>query len=405
MEIDRGGEEMSHNKPIYKGTKVIFDGIEFDSKLEATWYQFFKSLGWHVECYPDFPGRGYYIPDFLIIGKTRKILVEIKPLSAGDFTKSNQFYNAAIRGCNKINWEQADQAGITDFLIFGLKFDVISHDGGAYNMEGISPGHVVLNPGYEYDRWMEPVGWILDQQYDLADHTINYTGKVYNTDYSGNPVEIHSKEYNTLNYLWNQAVTDLKYNHDQRSGLSGMFTPQAGEDVQGVLSSPAAFVMKYMWYEFNTNGLKILEYSNQVRKYTRNIEKLSGDVWGRTYRELRQFEFIKETVHKDIQGNRKKMLSLTEKGIEYCKKEHKDMDEQTFWEEYGDFARVRDYIQQKEVVNRSEIARKFKFAPHVVDFWKEILLQKNLIYAHVDTGMEGRKWKKEVWHWCEIYEN
>ena len=341
---------MFDKKPFYKGTKVIFDGIEFDSKHEATWYQFFKLLGWKVEYTPDFPGRGYYLPDFLITGKTKKILIEIKYLSDGEFTTSNQFYNKAIKGYNTINWKQANQVGITDFLIFGAKFDVIQHDGGAFNMEGISPGHVVHHAemvlGDGHDRWMEPVGWtsvpIFDKhgslhngeffyepQYDLADHTSLYKGKVYDLDWqyqSHDPVEMHSKEYNKLNYLWNQAVTDLKYNHDQRSGLSGMFTPQAGRDVQGVLSSPATFVMQYMWHEFNTNGLKILEYSNQVRKNTYYHEGL-GDMisWGRTYRELRQFEFIKETVHKDLQGARKKMLFLTEKGIEYCKKEYEDM--------------------------------------------------------------------------------
>lgn len=217
---------MFNKKPIYKGKKVNFDGLEFDSKTEATWYRFFKLLGWHVEYNPDFPGRGYYIPDFLIIGKTRKILVEIKPLFEGDFTTSNQYYNAAITGYNAIDWEQANQAGIRDFLIFGAKFDVMQHNG-AFAVDGIAAGRMpddivgwtsVYIPDENGSFYITKDNIKIKEglQYDLADQYNDYSGKVYDTSYKiHQPVEIYSQEYDRLNYLWNQAVTDLKYNHAQ----------------------------------------------------------------------------------------------------------------------------------------------------------------------------------------------
>ena len=59
---------------------IKIDGIQFRSKLEGRWYLFMKRLGWHIEYEPDIKGLNGWIPDFLIIGKEHKILVDVKPI-------------------------------------------------------------------------------------------------------------------------------------------------------------------------------------------------------------------------------------------------------------------------------------------------------------------------------------
>jgi len=59
---------------------VIHEGIQFRSKLEARWYIFMKKLGWNVVYEPEIEGINGWIPDFLIIGKEHKILVDVKPI-------------------------------------------------------------------------------------------------------------------------------------------------------------------------------------------------------------------------------------------------------------------------------------------------------------------------------------
>lgn len=86
-------------KPI--PTKI--DGIQFRSKLEARWYLFMKRLQWHIEYEPqEIPDINGWIPDFMIIGKNRKILVDVKPIYSMeewdqnhiDYKKNIKFWNS-----------------------------------------------------------------------------------------------------------------------------------------------------------------------------------------------------------------------------------------------------------------------------------------------------------------------
>ena len=63
-----------------KAIPIKIDGIQFRSKLEARWYLFMKRLGWHIEYEPDIEGLNGWIPDYKIIGKDKKILVDVKPI-------------------------------------------------------------------------------------------------------------------------------------------------------------------------------------------------------------------------------------------------------------------------------------------------------------------------------------
>jgi hypothetical protein len=74
-------------KPFNVGIETEYKGIIFRSRLEAIWGRFFDLMGWKWEYEPyDLNG---WIPDFIIIGKARETLVEIKPYSCfNDFIES-----------------------------------------------------------------------------------------------------------------------------------------------------------------------------------------------------------------------------------------------------------------------------------------------------------------------------
>ena len=63
-----------------KAIPIKIDGIQFRSKLEGRWYLFMKRLGWNIIYEPEIEGLNNWIPDFLIIGKDKKILVDVKPI-------------------------------------------------------------------------------------------------------------------------------------------------------------------------------------------------------------------------------------------------------------------------------------------------------------------------------------
>ena len=63
-----------------KAIPIKIDGIQFRSKLEGKWYLFMKKLGWNIIYEPEIEGLNNWIPDFLIIGKDKKILVDVKPI-------------------------------------------------------------------------------------------------------------------------------------------------------------------------------------------------------------------------------------------------------------------------------------------------------------------------------------
>lgn len=62
-----------------RGIPTIHQFRRYRSLLEAKWASFFRSLGWQAE-YEPFELDGY-IPDFLLYGKPRPVLVEIKPVT------------------------------------------------------------------------------------------------------------------------------------------------------------------------------------------------------------------------------------------------------------------------------------------------------------------------------------
>ena len=72
-----------------KAIPIKIDGIQFRSKLEARWYLFMKRLGWNIIYEPEIEGLNNWIPDFLIIGLEKKILVDVKPIDTVEDWEKN----------------------------------------------------------------------------------------------------------------------------------------------------------------------------------------------------------------------------------------------------------------------------------------------------------------------------
>jgi len=64
-------------KQYFASIPTKYNGIQFRSRLEARWACFFDLCKWRWE-YESIDLKGW-IPDFVLIGKTQQILVEVKP--------------------------------------------------------------------------------------------------------------------------------------------------------------------------------------------------------------------------------------------------------------------------------------------------------------------------------------
>jgi hypothetical protein len=82
---------------IYKfgGYKTKYKGVNFRSRLEATWAAFFDELDWNWEYEPF--DLGAWSPDFLIRGNWRNALVEVKPIAEIDWDVLEKMSQAAYR--------------------------------------------------------------------------------------------------------------------------------------------------------------------------------------------------------------------------------------------------------------------------------------------------------------------
>jgi hypothetical protein len=91
-----------------KAIPIKINGIQFRSKLEAKWYLFMKKLEWNIEYEPlELEGINGWIPDFIIIGKNKKILVDVKPINSQEEWEKHPDYEKIIEksGFKKTNYE------------------------------------------------------------------------------------------------------------------------------------------------------------------------------------------------------------------------------------------------------------------------------------------------------------
>lgn len=89
-----------------KAIPTFYKSCFFRSRLEARWAAFFDLLGWRWEYEPiDLNG---YIPDFILIGKDERVLVEIKPYWDLDSFKKNGVIDKTNKAIKNTDYEQYD---------------------------------------------------------------------------------------------------------------------------------------------------------------------------------------------------------------------------------------------------------------------------------------------------------
>ena len=188
-------------KPI--PTKI--DGIQFRSKLEARWYLFMKELEWHIEYEPqEIEGINGWIPDFIIIGNNKKILVDVKPIySLNEWNESHPSYKKILEsGIKNTEYE---------LLIVGASFDL----GG--NAFGILYEHFLnseTQTGSDCFEFSGGTVFTFDENsfmYGFLPYDYNWecritgeSGKLYLFDG-------HHK-YDELKIIWNECGSKLQWN-------------------------------------------------------------------------------------------------------------------------------------------------------------------------------------------------
>ena len=189
-------------KPI----PIKIEGIQFRSKLEAKWYLFMKRLQWRIEYEPqELPEINGWIPDFMIMGKDKKILVDVKPIySVDDWNKNHPSYKKILEsGIKNTKYE---------LLILGASF----------NLGGSVFGILYEHPDYPKDL-IEATDYYCDP---FPDSSVVFTSDGFQfgflpTDFSwdcritgkGGKIYLYEGDdnYNRLEKIWNECGSKLQW--------------------------------------------------------------------------------------------------------------------------------------------------------------------------------------------------
>lgn len=196
-----------------KAIPIKIDGIQFRSKLEGRWYLFMKKLGWNIIYEPEIEGLNNWIPDFLIIGKDRKTLVDVKPIDTKEDWEKHP---------DRIRIEESGIKNLTQYelLILGtnLQLDGHNHMGILYVREPRYNEEKKKYEGFEeLNASSDPTFSKVDGKYGFMDHQGNWHcritgegGKTYIFRDSYGPGKY--SDYQFIDHMWNEAGTQLQWN-------------------------------------------------------------------------------------------------------------------------------------------------------------------------------------------------
>ena len=199
-----------------KAIPINIDGIQFRSKLEGKWYLFMKRMGWNIVYEPEIEGLNNWIPDFLIIGKDKKILVDVKPIHTVEDWENNP---------DRIKIENSGIKNLPDYelLILGtnLRLDGDSRMGLLYVRDafwenGEKP--VFLQDYSQAQCVFSNCGTDVEQKIGFMDDQGGWHcrisgegGKTYlfrNNGYHGN----EEAQFRFIDKCWNEAGTQVQWN-------------------------------------------------------------------------------------------------------------------------------------------------------------------------------------------------
>ena len=193
-----------------KAIPIKIDGIQFRSKLEARWYLFMKRLGWNIIYEPEIDGLKNWIPDFLIIGKDKKILVDVKPIDKiEDWEKHPDRIRIEESGIKNLPYE---------LLILGtnLQLDGNSEMGLLYVRdsfweEGKEPIKLQDYNVAECVSSTSDIGiGFMDQRGSWHCRISGEGGKTYLLRDNG--INDEDKKFKEIDTYWNEAGTQLQWN-------------------------------------------------------------------------------------------------------------------------------------------------------------------------------------------------
>ena len=196
-----------------KAIPIKIDGIQFRSKLEGRWYLFMKRLGWNIIYEPEIEGLNNWIPDFLIIGFEKKILVDVKPIHTVEDWEKHP---------DRIRIENSGIKNLKDYelLILGTNLQLDGHNKmgllyvrDSFWEEGKEPivlqdyssAECVFSIGDDKKQigFMDEMGsWHCRITGD-GGKTYLGRGRSYNDD---------DKYYRKIDKYWNEAGTQLQWN-------------------------------------------------------------------------------------------------------------------------------------------------------------------------------------------------
>jgi hypothetical protein len=211
-----------------KAIAVEYEGIKFRSKLEARWYIFMKKLGWNIIYEPEIEGINGWIPDFLIIGRSHKTLVDVKGINRDkewcECVWSRAKNEAIIKSKHK-DYDKILNSGIKDLhdyelLILGanLRLDgnsamgILHTRAENYDENGVS---TKLNDLY---RSSETVFSCVDKKIGFMDHEgvwccriTGEGGKTYIFRRNGYDDADDDYEYKFIDKAWNESWSKLQW--------------------------------------------------------------------------------------------------------------------------------------------------------------------------------------------------
>jgi hypothetical protein len=185
---------------------MVYEGINFRSKLEARWYFFMKNLGWNIEYEPDIEGIVGWIPDFLILGKGTKVLLEVKPFQ----TLSDFEGDYASKTINKIE-NSLKNIKVDAILLVGSSLNLEKAScGGELNFIG---GKIIRKPSDDREFYNDNFSYT-DRpggnfRVGVCDEDIWYHD-VINNDHDGG-YGLSEENKNFIYECWNKAGSKLQW--------------------------------------------------------------------------------------------------------------------------------------------------------------------------------------------------
>lgn len=103
---------MGFNRPTedLKPIRTLYRGTWYRSRLEAHWAAFFDLCGWRVAYEP--VDLRYWIPDFVVSGKSQQFLVEVKPYTdLREFDVHQAKFDEGVRDTHWESWPTLQLGG------------------------------------------------------------------------------------------------------------------------------------------------------------------------------------------------------------------------------------------------------------------------------------------------------